>query len=120
MQFWLERGAAPRCTLEALAAAVFEHHTAACSEEAFGSQSGAEWWVQVKEPESASAEKREVGFHWDKDERFHAAYGFYLYRQVMGSHSQTGLVAAASCQEYLDGIIKKHELTKITFDTESK
>src|ERR1035437_4892476 len=24
---------------------------------------------------------------------------FYLYRQVMGAHSQTGLVAAASCEE---------------------
>lgn len=37
---------------------------------------------------------------------------FYLYRQVMGRHSQTGLVAAASCQDYLDTIIKKHELTR--------
>ncbi len=37
---------------------------------------------------------------------------FYLYRQIMGGHSQTGLVAAASCQEYLDGIIKKHEFTR--------
>jgi uncharacterized protein (DUF1015 family) len=37
---------------------------------------------------------------------------FYLYRQVMGKHSQTGLVAAASCEEYLGGIIKKHELTR--------
>ena len=37
---------------------------------------------------------------------------FYLYRQVMGAHSQTGLVAAASCEEYLDGIIRKHELTR--------
>src|SRR2546425_1878613 len=37
---------------------------------------------------------------------------FYLYRQVMGSHSQTGLVAVASCAEYLTGIIKKHELTR--------
>ncbi len=37
---------------------------------------------------------------------------FYLYRQIMGSHSQTGLVAAASCQEYLDGVIKKHEFTR--------
>jgi len=36
----------------------------------------------------------------------------YLYRQVMGAHSQTGLVAAASCQDYLQGIIKKHELTR--------
>lgn len=37
---------------------------------------------------------------------------FYLYRQVMGQHSQVGLVAAASCQEYLGGTIKKHELTR--------
>ncbi|HWD20121.1 MAG TPA: DUF1015 family protein [Verrucomicrobiae bacterium] len=36
----------------------------------------------------------------------------YFYRQIMGSHSQTGLVAVASCQEYLDGVIKKHELTR--------
>jgi uncharacterized protein (DUF1015 family) len=38
---------------------------------------------------------------------------FYLYRQVMGSHTQVGIVAAASCREYLDGIIKKHELTRV-------
>jgi len=37
---------------------------------------------------------------------------FYLYRQVMGAHSQVGLVAAASCEEYLRGVIKKHELTR--------
>jgi len=37
---------------------------------------------------------------------------FYLYRQVMGKHSQVGLVAAASCEEYLRGVIKKHELTR--------
>lgn len=38
---------------------------------------------------------------------------FYLYRQVMGQHTQVGLVAAASCQEYLQNIIKKHELTRV-------
>jgi uncharacterized protein (DUF1015 family) len=37
---------------------------------------------------------------------------FYLYRQVMGSHSQIGLVAVASCEEYLKGTVKKHELTR--------
>ncbi len=37
---------------------------------------------------------------------------FYLYRQILGSHHQTGLAAAASCQEYLDGVIRKHELTR--------
>lgn len=41
-----------------------------------------------------------------------AAPAFYLYRQIMGGHSQIGLVAAASCEEYLSGIIKKHELTR--------
>ncbi len=37
---------------------------------------------------------------------------FYLYRQIMSSHAQVGLVAAASCEEYLRGIIKKHEFTR--------
>src|ERR1051325_8281683 len=36
----------------------------------------------------------------------------YLYRQIMGKHSQIGLVAVASCEEYLQGTIKKHELTR--------
>jgi uncharacterized protein (DUF1015 family) len=37
---------------------------------------------------------------------------FYLYRLVMGEHSQTGLVACVSVQEYNENKIKKHELTK--------
>ena len=37
---------------------------------------------------------------------------FYLYRQIMGRHSQVGIVAAASCEEYLQGTIKKHEFTR--------
>ncbi len=37
---------------------------------------------------------------------------FYLYRQIMGGHAQVGLVAAASCEEYLSGVIKKHEFTR--------
>ncbi len=37
---------------------------------------------------------------------------FYFYRQIMGGHAQTGLVAAASCEDYLRGAIKKHELTR--------
>jgi uncharacterized protein (DUF1015 family) len=42
-----------------------------------------------------------------------SAPAFYLYRQVMGKHSQVGLVAAASCEEYLNGVIKKHEFTRL-------
>ncbi len=37
---------------------------------------------------------------------------FYVYKQVWGDHVQVGLVAGASCQDYLDNIIKKHELTR--------
>jgi uncharacterized protein (DUF1015 family) len=37
---------------------------------------------------------------------------YFLYRQVMGQHAQIGLVAVASCQEYDDGIVKKHEFTR--------
>jgi uncharacterized protein (DUF1015 family) len=37
---------------------------------------------------------------------------FYLYRQIMGGHAQVGIVAAASCEEYIQGIIKKHEFTR--------
>ena len=41
-----------------------------------------------------------------------AAPCFYIYRQKMGSHEQTGLVAAAAAEEYRAGAIKKHELTR--------
>ncbi len=37
---------------------------------------------------------------------------FYLYKQVWRGHSQIGLVAVASCQDYETDIIKKHELTR--------
>lgn len=36
----------------------------------------------------------------------------YLYRQIAGAHSQTGLVACVWCEDYLQGTIKKHELTR--------
>ncbi len=38
---------------------------------------------------------------------------FYIYRQLMGEHEQTGLVAVASVDEYEEGKIKKHENTRI-------
>ncbi|MDR0966705.1 MAG: DUF1015 family protein [Myxococcales bacterium] len=37
---------------------------------------------------------------------------FYLYRQIMDGHAQTGLVACASVDEYQAEKIKKHELTR--------
>lgn len=37
---------------------------------------------------------------------------YYVYRQVMGSVVQTGLVVCSSVDDYQQGIIKKHELTR--------
>ncbi|PLW98570.1 MAG: DUF1015 domain-containing protein [Marinilabiliales bacterium] len=37
---------------------------------------------------------------------------YYIYAQTMDGRTQYGLVAAASTQDYLDGVIKKHELTR--------
>lgn len=37
---------------------------------------------------------------------------FYLYRQRMGDHVQTGVVAGASVDEYEGDLIKKHEFTR--------
>ena len=37
---------------------------------------------------------------------------FYIYRQRMNQHIQIGLVATAAVEEYRNGIIKRHELTR--------
>ena len=37
---------------------------------------------------------------------------FYIYKQIWGEHVQIGLVAGASCQDYQEDAIKKHELTR--------
>ena len=36
----------------------------------------------------------------------------YLYRQIMNGHSQYGLVVSSSVQDYVEGKIKIHELTR--------
>ncbi len=41
-----------------------------------------------------------------------AAPCYYIYRQIMWGRVQTGIVGCASVDEYLDGTIKKHELTR--------
>lgn len=37
---------------------------------------------------------------------------YYLYAQTMGDKTQYGIVLDASVQDYADGVIKKHELTR--------
>lgn len=36
----------------------------------------------------------------------------YLYAQTMGNHTQYGIVGCASVEEYVNDVIKKHELTR--------
>ncbi len=36
----------------------------------------------------------------------------YLYRQIMGDRTQTGIVGCAAVDDYLNNVIKKHELTR--------
>jgi len=43
-----------------------------------------------------------------EDEKPH----FYIYAQTMDGRTQYGLVGAAAVEDYLNGIIKKHELTR--------
>ncbi len=37
---------------------------------------------------------------------------FYAYRQTMGNHAQTGIVATFDTKDYLSGILKQHEKTR--------
>ena len=37
---------------------------------------------------------------------------FYIYRQIMNGRAQTGIVGCASIDDYMNNIIKKHELTR--------
>lgn len=37
---------------------------------------------------------------------------YYIYELIMGGRSQTGIVATASIDDYLNGVIKKHENTR--------
>ncbi|MBS1777280.1 MAG: DUF1015 domain-containing protein [Bacteroidetes bacterium] len=37
---------------------------------------------------------------------------YYIYELIMDGRSQTGLICGSSCDDYFDGIIKKHEFTR--------
>ena len=37
---------------------------------------------------------------------------FYVYRQIMNGRAQTGLVGCVSIDDYINNVIKKHELTR--------
>lgn len=37
---------------------------------------------------------------------------YYIYELVMDGRSQTGLICGSSCDDYFEGIVKKHEFTR--------
>ena len=37
---------------------------------------------------------------------------YYIYAQTMNGKTQYGIVVGAACQDYVNGVIKKHELTR--------
>ncbi len=37
---------------------------------------------------------------------------YYIYQLIMNGRSQTGLVCGSSCDDYFEGVIKKHEFTR--------
>ena len=60
---WLAASAEPRCSLEAVARAIFERHTGGATYDA--ARSGCEWWAQVRTSGDAA---EAIEFHWDCDE----------------------------------------------------
>jgi hypothetical protein len=77
--FWLPANLQPRCTLEAMAMAIFEEHT-----QGVGSfdraRSGVEWWAQIRRP---GEDSESIGFHWDKDEQLNTAVdGLFVQPQI--------------------------------------
>ena len=57
---------------------------------------------------------KEGVFFQDKEECL------YIYELVMDGRSQNGIVACASVEDYMDGHIKKHELTRPDKETDRK
>lgn len=76
---WLPANLQPRCTLEALAMALFEEHTRGVA--SFDRErSGCEWWAQIRRPNDAN---ESIGFHWDKDEQLNTAVdGLFVQPQI--------------------------------------
>lgn len=70
--FWLPASKAPRTALEALAAAIFKHHTATCGD--FDKDaSGMEWWAQ---------HKPSGNLHWDQDVQRSASTDIHVYPHI--------------------------------------
>lgn len=78
--FWLDKDSAPSdsfCRLEALAYKIYEHHRRHFDDLLFpdDQRGGAEWWVQVKDPNSSTGKDGAVDLHYDKDEALAEVFG---------------------------------------------
>ncbi len=64
--------------------------------------------------ERVYAKAHELLWKWIQEGRFvHEKKAcYYVYEQVMNGRSQKGIVACASIDDYLNGVIKKHENTR--------
>lgn len=64
--------------------------------------------------ERVYAKAHEMLWNWIQEGRFvHEKKAcYYIYEQVMNGRSQKGIVACASIDDYLNGVIKKHENTR--------
>jgi len=62
--------------------------------------------VYAKAKENFEKFQKEGFLNQDENEQY------YIYAQTMNGVTQYGIVAAASCEDYKNGIIKKHELTR--------
>ena len=69
----------------------------------------------LDEHDSAVYEKAVEQFHHFQDKGWlvqDAQENYYIYAQTMNGRTQYGIVVAANVDDYLNGVIKKHELTR--------
>jgi hypothetical protein len=93
---------------------LLDDHVVDLPEVAAVRQAGMMVGIELAPPPGAQRWGRRVSAHCvargvlirEPDERF------YVYRQVMGTHSQTGLVACCHIEDYAQDIVRKHEKTR--------
>ncbi|HEY8541941.1 MAG TPA: DUF1015 family protein [Pseudothermotoga sp.] len=70
--------------------------------------------MQIEPSSEIALEAAKKNLQWfvDSGVFFQDRESFYIYKQIAKDHTQIGLVATFSVDEYLSGKIKKHELTR--------
>lgn len=63
--------------------------------------------VRAKSKEAMKLFRKEGLLKQEKEE------SYYIYRLSMANHSQTGVVALVDVEDYINGIVKRHELTRV-------